>query len=134
MREVPVAVAVACTAGPSSGQSTLGPAQTAYADSVAPTGSSAPSVLLLDPSVAEVSAVGGQSGCVLQLGFGCCSDRVVFVLSSGRLPVADLSAMLTASQAACHAIHQRMKDEMIRCSQASGSRQLTLVSVPLAVR
>ena len=153
MRDVPVAVSVACAPSPLSGQQqqhqpAVGRAQTAHADSPAVLAASAPPaalsasssssvsplIVLLDPSVAEVSAVGAQSGCVLQLGFGSCSERVSFLLSSGRLPVAELGAMLSASQAACRAIHQRMKDEMSRCSQSSGSLQPTkmFTSLPVA--
>ena len=119
MRDVPVAVSVACTAsgGPGSASQQAG-------------------TVLLDPTVSEVSAVSAQSGCALQLGVGCISERIVLMISSGRLPATELGGLLSASQAACHAIHQRMKDEMSRCSRTSDSAQHTAdstrASVPLA--
>ena len=143
LKDIPVAVTLACTLSSSQQQwqSAESRAQTADGDTSALSALSASSlstsspspVVVLDPSVSEVAAVGGQSGCVLQLSFGCCSERIVFVLSSGRLPVAELTGMLSASQAACHAIHQRMKDEMRRCSQSSGSSPRTRGLMPLAV-
>jgi len=124
MRDIPVAVSIACVPA----------THTSQPHTASHSPSSQPSTVLLDPSVSEVSAVGGQSGCLLQLGVGCCTDRIVFMLSGGRLPVLELTAMLSASQAACRAIHQRMKDELSRCSQSRGTLQHTpaRVSVPLA--
>ena len=70
-------------------------------------------VLLLDPPLVEV---GGYAPSV-QVGVGCVSGRVSFVLSAGKLSVPSLEAALTMATAACKAIQKEVNEEMRRYSE-----------------
>ena len=118
LNDVLLATHIALVPPPTSDATAAAAASTvAYADasaaaSVKPVGP--PPVLLLDPPLHEV----GPYHPSLQVGVGCVSGRVSFMVTAGKLPVSALEAALAMATTACRAIQREMNEEVRRSNEA----------------
>lgn len=72
-------------------------------------------VLLLDPPLHEVGAWHPS----VQVGIGCVSGKVGFMLSAGQLSVSALESALSMATMACRAIQREINEEMRRFNEAN---------------
>ena len=119
LNDVLIATHIALVPPPASNASQAAAASTiAYADSSAAALASKPAgpplVMLLDPPLHEV----GPYHPSLQVGVGCVSGRLSFMLTAGKLPVSALEAALQMATTACKAIQREVNEEVRRSNQA----------------